>query len=51
MIPSRLYFLGLIIVSICVGTEFKQVNGFFVLGIGIIGYSMFVGLLNYLNKK
>jgi hypothetical protein len=46
-----IYLIGLVIVSISVGTVARATDGFMVLGLGFIVYSMAVGLLNYLNDK
>ena len=41
-----LFFVGLVVISIAIGVEFKTTYGFGVLGIGLIS----VSLLSYLNK-
>ena len=40
------FFIGVVVVSISIGTEFKATYGFAVLGIGLMGMS----LLSYLNN-
>lgn len=41
-----LFFVGLVVISIAIGVEFKTTYGFAVLGIGLI----LMSLLSYLNK-
>jgi len=41
--------LGLIIVSLCVGYRYEQIDGWMVLGVGFIIVGVIESLLNYLN--
>jgi hypothetical protein len=49
-----MYWLGLIIMSIAVGHRYEQIDGWMVLGGGMIFYGLLVGLYNtilvYVNK-
>jgi hypothetical protein len=49
-----MYWLGLVILSIAVGTRYEQIDGWMVLGTGMMFFALVVGLYNtinaYLNK-
>ena len=49
-----MYWLGLIIMSIAVGHRYEQIDGWMVLGGGMMFYGFIVGLYNtilvYVNK-
>ena len=49
-----MYWLGLVILSIAVGHRYEQIDGWMVLGAGMMFFAIVVGLYNtvlvYINK-
>jgi hypothetical protein len=48
---SLFYFIGLLVVSVSVGSLYIRQYGFLVMGTGFILYSIAVGILTYLSKE
>lgn len=47
---SLIYFIGLMILSISIGSLYIREYAFIMIGSGAILYAVFVGILSYLNK-